>query len=386
MSFLGLVGILLGLVALPFVSRQMSRTRFAIFMAAYLAHIGAAVVYYFYVLTAGGDSDIYYYDELRIYRQEFAFGTVFIVWVVQSLKEFLGGTYLDYFLVFQAVGFWGIALLMRTFDEMYEGSGARSSSLLYVVLFLPGLHFWTAAIGKDAILFFGVCLTTWAAIRIQRRQLAFAAGALLVLLVRPHIAAIAFASLGVALLFARESPRIVRFLLIGGLAFGLFMMIGTVRSTYNVDVSDADSMSDFFQRMENVAQSSSGGNTVVIGSFPYRLFSLLLRPFFIDAEGPMGMITSLENVAFLFIYLWLLWHWRAVVALFRKVAFVRYATTFALFVMILLAVVYYNVGLGLRQRTMFLPGLLCLFVAVRLTTQIGRQRSAEAPAVPDYAE
>ena len=72
--------------------------------------------------------------------------------------------------------------------------------------------------------------------------------------------------------------------------------------------------------------------------------------------------------------------------LFKNVVFLRYATTFALLVMILLAVVYYNVGLGLRQRTMFLPGLLCLFVAARLMTQFRAQRPVEASAVPGYAE
>lgn len=384
MSFLGIIGVLLGILAVPFASRESTRTSFAVVSIACIAHVGATFVYYLYVQTAGGDSDLYYFDELRMHNEPFRLGTIFVVHFVQGLKGALGGTYLDYFLLFQGFGFWGIALLMRTFEELHHEFGERQDSVTYLLLFIPGLHFWTSAIGKDSLLFFGASLTTWAAVRLQRRQPAFMAGVVLMLMVRPHIAAVALLAVAVSLMFSRDTSRILRFLLVLAAGAGTVLVLGTMQSTYNIDVSNAESVSDFFARQEVISRSASGGNTAVTGSFPFRLFSLMLRPLFLDAEGVFGMATSLENIAFVAIYLRLLWGMRIVGSLFRSVAFARYVITFAGLLIVLLTLVYYNVGLGLRQRTMFIPAVLCLFVMVRL---VGKARAAAAaPPVPGYAQ
>jgi hypothetical protein len=383
MSLLGILGLLLGLVALSFASRRLTRTRFAVFSAACLAHIVAAYIYYLYVLSAGGDSDLYYLDELQIYGTPFRPGTTFVIYLVQWMRNVFGGTYLDYFFLFQAVGFWGIALLMRIFEEIYEEFGESQDAVAYLLLFLPGLHFWTAAVGKDSLLFFAIALALWAMVRFQRRQVAFGAAMVLMFLVRPHIAIVSLVALSASLLFARGTSRIVRFALILAAVAGSVALTSTIQSTYNVDVANADSVSDFFARTESVSQSAAAGNTVVIGSFAFRLFSLLFRPLFLDAEGFFGMVTSLENVALILLFIQILWGWRTLLELFRGVPFVRYALTSSLLTALLLAMVYYNVGLGLRQRTMFIPGILCLFVMVRLVAKTRRRRTALAAG---YAE
>jgi hypothetical protein len=222
---------------------------------------------------------------------------------------------------------------------------------------------------------------------LQRRQAFFAAGAVVMLLVRPHIAAVALVAVAMSLVFARDTSRILRFLLVLAAGAGTVLVLGTLQSTYNIDVSNAESMSDFFARQERIAQSASGGNTVVTGSFPFRLFSLLLRPMFLDAEGIFGMVTSLENIAFLAIYLRLLWDIRIVGSVLRSVAFARYVMTFSGLIMILLTIVYYNVGLGLRQRMMYVPAFLCLFVMVRLVSKArAAAAAAAAPPVPGYVQ
>lgn len=362
MTLLGFVSILLGLFSAKFAMVERTRLQAYAFAVLYVTHLAATFVYYSYVQSEGGDSQLYYYDELDFYNRGFALGTGTIIYFVQFLKGLIGGTYLDYFMMFHAIGFCGIALLMRTFEEVYIGLGTEKRPFVLLLLFLPSLQFWTAAIGKDAPLFFAVCLSLWAMINVRKRWIAMGAAVALMVLVRPHIALVAVTASAVAMLFDKSFSRWTRTGLLGvAIVAGAFAVV-TIQSALRLDLTDADSISTFLEARDSVAQSAAGGNTSVQGSFLFRLFSLLFRPFFFDVEDMFGYIASIENAILLLIFGALALRLPMLVALFRHSPFVRYAFTLMIGITIVLALSYYNVGLGLRQRTMFLPGLLSLLV------------------------
>src|SRR5687768_13224650 len=191
MTAFGLLGIFLSILGFRFARVNQSRSRLILFVLLLLAHVGASVAYYLYAQEFGGDVQLYYYDQLGVYGNATGLSTVFVINFVQTLKSYFGGSFLDYFLLFQAMGFWGLLFVMRAFDDIHEELGQPMFKYVYLLLFLPGLHFWTSAIGKDAPLFLGVAMCVWAAFRIQTRYLIFAAGIVVCLLFRPHIALIA---------------------------------------------------------------------------------------------------------------------------------------------------------------------------------------------------
>ncbi|MCD6400706.1 MAG: hypothetical protein J7L73_02140, partial [Anaerolineales bacterium] len=65
----------------------------------------------------------------------------------------------------------------------------RVRRLLIALLFLPGLHFWTCAIGKDSLIFFGITLYLWSLLNLKTRWLGYVVGFGVTFLIRPHIAA-----------------------------------------------------------------------------------------------------------------------------------------------------------------------------------------------------
>jgi hypothetical protein len=88
-------------------------------------------------------------------------------------------------------------------------------------------------------------------------------------------------------------------------------------------------------------------------------------------------------------FFYFLFRWREVIDLYRKVFFIRFSAVLTLSLILLLAIVNYNVGLGLRERTMFLPPLLSIFVAVwafrqrmKLAQQPGRVAPPPGPQMP----
>ncbi|HZG47199.1 MAG TPA: hypothetical protein VEZ41_13190, partial [Allosphingosinicella sp.] len=102
----GIFGLLLGLLSVFFATRLRTRLRIGVFLALYVTHVLAAVAYYQLVQTSVADTYLYYFDPYGIYDQEgFGSNTILIIALVQFPKSYFGGYYLDYFLVFQAVGF-----------------------------------------------------------------------------------------------------------------------------------------------------------------------------------------------------------------------------------------------------------------------------------------
>jgi hypothetical protein len=376
MSWVGLTGILLSLCAYPFAFVEKTRGRIGIFMLAAIVHVVTAVVYYDYVQTNSADSVLYYFDPYDMIREPLRPGTIFVVHLTQAFKSAIGGTYLDYFLIYQAFGFWGIAFLMRTIEEIYLELDVPQPKLAFLVLFLPGVHFWTSAIGKDAPLFLACALAVWATMRLKQRFLMFALAIVIMAAFRPHIALAAIIALAVAAFFDPRSKGYVKLVLFTAAVAGAAAVAGSIESAFSVDVTDADSVSDFVARQSQVA-TTIGGTTAVVGaSYPVRLLSLLFRPLFVDAQGAFGLIASVENVFLLFVVGTLFVRFRDSLKLARQIFFLRFALIFFGVLALMLALVYYNVGLGLRQKMMFMPGLLTFFIAVWAVRQVKTRRPA----------
>jgi hypothetical protein len=385
MGMIGIIGILISLAGFRFSGASLSRARFIMFFLLLLAHLGATMGYFLYAQEFGGDVHMYYYDPYGIYGQGSGLSTVFLINFTQTLKLTFGGSFLDYFLLFQAMGFWGILFVLRTFDDVHKELGRPLFSRVYLLLFLPGLHFWTSAIGKDSPLFLAVAMCTWAGFRLQARYLAFAAGLAIALLIRPHIALIALIALSLTILLEPRTRLIVRIALLAVTLACTLSVGGLVESSFNgLNLSNADSVSDFFATRSGVSEESGGDISIVSASFPVKLISLLFRPFFVDATGALGYIASVENVVLLIVIGTLLWRFRSSLNVARRALFARFSMLFFVLLTLLLAMVNYNVGLGLRQKMMMMPALL-VFYASLLAVRAAQRQMVYGPPPSAYA-
>jgi len=338
--------------------------RLLIALLLFIAHVAATFVYYTYVLSHLSDTEFYYFDRFGFSHQPFGFGTIFVVQSTQFLKKTLGATYLDSFLAFQTFGYWGLMLLMRLFQEIQIAMRAPESNAALALLFLPSLQFWTTAPGKDAPLFFAVTLATWSVLKFGKRLIPFCIALVIMVLFRAHIALITVMSLAIAALIHGKMTVGRKFILLTVTVVGAVVLINAVNSSLNLDVTSAGSLATFYSERDQIAASSSGTTSIGNASYFVKLFSLLFRPLFIDASGGFGLIPSIENVGSVALFIYLLLNWNDVRALTRHVFYMRFALAFTIILLMLLASVNYNVGLGIRQRVMALPALLSILVAV----------------------
>ena len=385
MTVLGLFGILISMAGFHFARVSQSRGRFIMFATLLIGHIAASIAYYYYAQEFGADADMYYRDPFGYYGTESGLSTVFIVNFVQFLKSYFGGSFLDYFFLFQAMGFWGILFVLRSFDEIHEELGQPNFKYVYLLLFLPGLHFWTSAIGKDAPVFLSVAMCTWAAFRLQSRYLAFAAAIVIALLVRPHIALIALVALAMTVLVARNTSAVTRVALLAVTLGGIGAVSGLVETSFGgLSLTNTDAVGEFIETKSTVSEEAGGDQSIMGASFPVKLFSLLFRPFFIDASGALGYIASLENAVLLVVFATLIWRSGTALQVARAAMFARFAAIFFVMLTILLAMINYNVGLGLRQKMMMMPTLLT-FLAAMLAVRSARRQAVYDLRAAAYA-
>lgn len=380
MGLVGLAGLLISLSAAYFADLRGSRMRLIVFALLLVMHMTAALGAYLYVQGGAiSDTVLYYYDDSGLYGRMSGFGTAVILAFVQELKMNIGGSFLDYFMLFQAAGFWGLVIICRIIQEIYEEVGAEPSGWVYLPLFLPGLHFWTAAIGKDAPIFLAVALSVWASMRLSKRLPAIGLALILMVAIRTHIGLIALIALAIAALVGRRTKLWVKALLLAGIAAGAYVIGSNFESTFHFDARNPDALSDYMSAVGAMGEGSGGDALIMQASLPLKALFLWFRPFFVDAENIMGYVASLENLALLIIIGFLTLNFRSVRSLFFKVPYMRFAIVMFAAVTVMLALVNYNVGLGLRQKMMVMPCLLVIF-ATLLAMRAGqsKQRSETA--------
>ncbi len=199
--------------------------------------------------------------------------------------------------------------------------------------------------------------------------------------VRTHIGLIALVALAIAALIGRKTKPLVKALLLAGIAAGAYVIGSNFESTFHFDARNPDAVSDYMSAVGAMGEGSGGDAAIMQASFPIKVLFLWFRPFFVDAENLMGFIASLENFVLLIIMGYLVLNFRSVRGLFFKVPYMRFAVVMFVAVTVMLALVNYNVGLGLRQKMMAMPCLLVIFatlLALKAAQKNERRELAEA--------
>jgi len=377
---------------------------------AFLAKLAAASIYLFLIehVMEGGDALAYHQVGSQIASdflatRDWASFTIsragmggagpslFICDLTGLLYLVTGSSISSGIVVFSTVAFWGQYLAYRTFTLAFP-SGERSRAALLLFLY-PSIVFWTATIGKDAIIGFLICLAAYGFARLVRAPgirayFYLAIGLLGEYFVRPHIAAILALAFTGAYVFGRNLRGIfgvaVKIVTIPLLAFGSVVLFrGAQQFLYAESFSQMLVKADTVTRNTNIGHSAIG---TVGGSLFGRMATapfLLFRPFPWEINNFQAAMACAETL----FLLGLLWAFRGQL----KVAAQRWRTeTFLLFAILyvieftmILGATFFNIGLIARQRVMMFPFVLMLLcLSPRLASPEALQRNR--PAGPRY--
>ena len=275
------------------------------------------------------------------------------------------------FLVFQIFGFIGLLAFDASLREVTKYKSRQIRRLATLIVFLPSISFWSAAIGKDSLSFMAMGLALWAAMKLKRRVLLMVIAVLVMLFVRPHIAGMMVIGLAGSIVFQRRTPILQR-LFFGAAAIAATAVLVPLGLNY-AGVGENASSSDVMSYIEGrEGQNLQGGSSVDIAnmSFPMKLFTYLFRPMPFEANSIFALLASVDNIILLFLFI------AGIRATLKKKLPAQFAEHNRMFlwiycflVWIILALTTANLGIAMRQKWMFAPMLIFLLISL-----IGKER------------
>jgi hypothetical protein len=330
----------------------------------YIWHTLFCLLIIYIVLQTGGDETQYYEDALNGITWNgkvvgFGTGTMFINWVSRFFVHVLSFNFYALFLVFNFFGSCGLVIFASTVVKLRQSATRKFDPWLWVIIFFPSLSLWTTSIGKDGLALLSLALFLRAA-TVKNTNIVMLASALVIMfLVRPHIALPM--ALSTVLFLAMRRGISVSGLIGSGLVVLLltYFLIPYVAETLNIASVSTETVTDYLDNTSKAAFTRDDAAFWYSKSFPERFLMTAFYPTIFSFSGPLEFIVAMENMFLTSAFL---------ISVFYGVGKGRvlkediHLIVYMVLVWAILAAIMYNTGLAVRQKWMFMPIILFLFL------------------------
>ncbi|MGL2966868.1 hypothetical protein [Flavobacterium sp. XGLA_31] len=318
--------------------------------------------YDFRVLKGISDAHLYWAQNFDIHKYvwlDFAnYGTDFILFLNYPLLK-LGLPFWSGFLIYGLIGFFGVLKWMQ-WAVLVLGSSTiyKKVNLVYLLAWLPNLHFWTANLGKEALVFYGLAGIFYAMASHHYKTFSFITGCLLVLIIRPHVALMLLTAVALVVAFQKNQSMkkkiIMVFVSISGMLVLFYMVLQLTKIRY-FDWSRIQRYNDF-----SVYSFRHSGSYIPMQEYDYfsRIFAFNFRPLFFDVKSILGVLASVENALVLFVCLLGLFFSIRYLNKIHYSNWMKVAFGFALISSLLYVQRYANLGIFMRTKMMFQPFMM----------------------------
>lgn len=335
----------------------------------YIWHTLLCITYSWYVQTYGGDAIGYYQAALRG-GVEFDVGTAGVQYLTMLLVQISGLSFLGTFLFYNIFGSIGLLAFDACLRIATQSKSKNIRRLATLIVFLPSVSFWSSAIGKDALSFMATGLALWASLELNRRTVMMGIAVALMLLVRPHIAGMMMMGLMVAVLVQQKTPLLKKVLL-GSVA----TMVAAVMVPFALkyagmgESNDAEALMNYVESRQAHNMEGGGGVDISSMSLPMQLFTYLFRPLIFEARTVFALAAAIDNLILLYLFV------MGGRALLGKRPYIyrenrMFLWVYALLAWLVLAMTTANLGIAMRQKWMFAPMLIFLFISVMGRTRV----------------
>jgi len=353
----------LGYLFINSFKNKLSKSNLNTLKQLFIYHIVYGIYFYFFIL---GDAIGYWGYPKKMTYTDFLYsltegqGTYFVFAINYYPFNILGLSYFTGTMIYTVIGFIGLTYFYLIAIELIPNDPKFKEYYLFPLLFfLPNLHFWSCAIGKDTLLFFCIAIFVYGLLQPFKRIPMIILGLLLSYFIRPHITLFMLLGFGIAY-FSGKNISLLKRLLFFGIMIGIAIVIlPTVMEFARIEEASVDSFNSFSESKAALLSRSHTGSAVDISTYPFplKVFTFLLRPFFFDINGIPSVLASFENLLLLILSFTVLKN--KPLQTFKNAPFVIQGMVYFLIIgTIALSQSLGNVGIMIRMRNMFLPGLI----------------------------
>lgn len=331
--------------------------------ALYFWHTLFCVVYVWYALGNVSDS-ISYYNQLTQEYPKPGVGSSGVLTIAAPFFYLLDLSFLGICLVFNIFG----AIGLMAFDASLRGAVFNKGLFLKLlatgIVFLPSISFWSSALGKDALAFMATNLALWATLNFKKRIWLMILSIIVMFVVRPHVAGFMVIALAASLVIHARISLLQR-LILGVISVSAAAVVIPFALQYAGlnESADAEAVLAYIEGRQFV--NSGGGSSIDIASMslPMKMFTYLFRPLPFEVGSIFQFAASLDNVILLFLFF--VGGFAMLKGRKSQLGENRiYLWVFSLLMLLILSMTTANLGISVRQKWMFAPLLIFLFISV----------------------
>ena len=287
-------------------------------------------------------------------------GTMFMYAFNYLFSNLLNMSYLSNTLLFSLFGFMGLTFFYLVAVQTVPYNKIISGYVLFpLIFFLPNLHFWSSGVGKDTTLFLCIGMFTYGLMKpFQRIPLLVLAG-LLSMAIRPHITLFLMVGFGLAYVFGGKVSPAQRFIFSAAMIAVGLAILPSVMEFAKIEEASAEGFDKFATGKAAVLSRSSVGSAIDISSYPFplKVLTFWFRPALFDVRNLNGLIAALENLLLLLVFIKAMR--TSPIRAFKAAPFVIKGLVIFLVVGTLaFSQSMGNMGIMIRMRNMFLPGMI----------------------------
>lgn len=310
-------------------------------------------------------------------------GTGIIIRIIKLLNFIGFNDYSTIFLFFTSISAIAIVGFYKLIYRDYYSLNMKI--IIFILVLIPGLHFWTVAIGKDSLTLFSIFLVCYGA---NNRKFGISIlGSLIILFIRYHIFGILIGSLIIYLLFfSNYKPKVI-----SKTVFRLIIIVvsSPVAVTFfyglmkNIQKYSSDGFNDIGSFINNRQDAYSDvGSGVLLSGQPYivKVFALIFGgiPWLsIDLLSLFSMLEGIVILVTLYFSLSLLYKNRHQNNYFYNVSF--YFFIFIFIFLLFMPLISANLGIMARMRVIFYLPLFLIFTNLTNRLELSRHVNEKIP-------
>jgi hypothetical protein len=283
-------------------------------------HLFFSLFFTWYILTYGGDSQGYWRLGMEqtvvkgdvTWMSYFGDSTWFILWLCYIPSKILGLSYLTGNILFGALGFIGIRyIFVLVADRFPTNHEILGIPLFPTVFYFLNLHFWTAGVGKDSLSFWAIAWFLFAIQKYKDRWWQAVIALFFVYMARPHMGQALIGGTAMAIMLGSDIKLHFKIVMGVAAAVGTYLLLGQTAEFLKVEELNLQTLSELSETTAGNLSRGKVGSAVDISSYsiPMRLFTYMFRPLFIDAHNFVALFSSVENLVYLWLSLFIYRNW-----------------------------------------------------------------------------
>ena len=330
-----------------------------------VAHFGASVVFILLLDKFPYNDPIKYYTaavEAPNWLSLFSVGGYFVSFLIYPLVK-LKISFEVLFLIFTTISYAGFLEYFKLLDfKNYN----KKDTFLWLFFLIPSMHFWTAFLGKESLLFL-LMVTLLKKIKNRTFDWILIGSLLLIFFIRPHVFFILLLAFLLIFMFEQEVSKVLkRKVLLLSVVFSVIALPLVFKYFLKIDTFSISAFQDFFEGLAQHGENNGNSkinlvNTSIFSRIFYLIF--LPLPFLYDIKNNFQWMAAIENIYFVIIFIGVLIYVLKAKFKFRRIKIdQKFALVSSLLLIVLFGSYLYNLGLGNRMRIMFFPYLFYFFI------------------------